>query len=133
MIQFNGSAQLPDNSPKTIQELVQAAIAARTYGTQAQEDDAVNRFGGGRTISEGFMRPEGGDIYMMDAYKNVTNGQASATGWTLPGDFTAVPGGGEPVTDGTDKHFNNGVDPGSRVLWQNTGAAVTIYFDLSFI
>lgn len=130
MIQVNTSIVLANNTVKTILELLQAAIAARTYPSQPQEDAEVSHYGGGVHINEGFFRPVGSDVYMMDAYKGVLNGVADAT--LLAADFTNAPGGGELVTADTEKHFNFGLDLGSRVLFQNSGGNVTIYLDFSF-
>ncbi len=41
---FNGSLLLPTGAAKTLQELVQAAIAARTYPTAQAETDAINAY-----------------------------------------------------------------------------------------
>ena len=131
MISFNGSLVLPDDTPMTLLELVEAAIAARDYGTAAQTTAAANRFPGMR-ITEGFIRPTA-DTYMIDAYKSITaGGHVDAAGWTTPDDFTAEPGGGELINGDIEKHFNNGVDSQSRVLYQNSGDDVVIYCDLSF-
>lgn len=130
MISFNGSLVLPDDTPMTILEMVQAAIAARTYTTQAQEDAAVSRFAGAR-ITEGFFSPAT-DVYMIDAYKGVgPNGKAVAASWA-GADFTAAPGGGEVIGADESKHFNNGVDLNSRVCYQNSGGDVVIYVDFAF-
>ncbi len=53
---FNGSLQLPNNTPKTFQELIQAAILNRTYPTTAAENNAIASFTS-RTVSEGRIRP----------------------------------------------------------------------------
>ena len=129
MIQFNGSVQLPNNSPKTIAELIVAAIAARAYTSAQAKTDARNRLNPA-IVREGFMVAVGTNVYMSDAYKGVTNGVVDAGVWAA-GDFTATPGGGELLLAGDNRHFNNGVDLGSRVLFQASGAPVTLYFDIT--
>lgn len=130
MISFNGSVVLENGVPATLQELVQAAIAERDYGSAAAETSASRRLQGMR-ITEGFIRPQD-EIYMIDAYKGVkANGAVDLAAWTLPDDFTDEPGGGELIEANTEKHFNNGVDAQSRVLFHG-GADVVIYCDLSF-
>lgn len=131
MISFNGSLVLQNNTPATLLELVEAAIAARDYGTAEQTTQAASRFPGTR-ITEGFIRPTA-DVYMIDSYKGIdARGHLVAADWTKPGDFTAEPGGGELINGDIEKHFNNGVDTQSRVLYQNSGDDVVIYCDLSF-
>lgn len=130
MIQFNGSVVLVDGVPATMQELVQAAIAARDYGSAAKTAAEGSRFQGGR-MGEGFLRPTA-DIYMIDAYKGIkATGKVDTASWAAV-DFTAEPGGGELIAQGVEKHFNNGVDIQSRVLFQNSGGNVTVYCDFSF-
>ncbi len=130
MLSFNGCVVLEDGVPATLQELVQAAIVARDYGSAAAETGASSRMQGMR-ITEGFIRPQE-EVYMIDAYKGVqANGAVDVDGWTLPGDFTNEPGGGELIEANVEKHFNNGIDAQSRVLF-HAGADVVIYCDLSF-
>lgn len=130
MLNYNLSAQLPTNTPMTVRQLLAAAVAARTHSSAQVEYDAVARIPA--RVSEGFIRPVGADVYMMDAYKGVgPDGAAVAAQFTLPGDFTAVPGGGELITDGTEKHFNEGFNLGGRLVYQNSGGNVTVYFDVS--
>lgn len=134
MNNFNGSVVLPDNTPLTLQQLIAAAITARTYpaGATNAEQAAIDRFGGGLLSRESIIRPLG-DIYMMDAYAGVLNGTVSNNdGVTLAaGHFTAEPGGGELLAANMVKNLSNGVSPGSRVLFQNTGGDVVIYVDIS--
>ncbi|HKS27834.1 MAG TPA: hypothetical protein VJS44_08445 [Pyrinomonadaceae bacterium] len=130
MTHFNGSAVLTDDTVMTLQELLQAAITARTFPSAQQRTDMVNRFVGGRTIVNGFMHPMA-DIYMMDAYKGVRNGVTIAADWTTPDDFTDEPGGGELLEGDLRRHFDHPIDIGNRVLYQNTGADVVIYFDVT--
>lgn len=130
MISFNGCVVLEDGVPATLQQLVQTAIAAREYGSAAARAAASSRFQGLR-ITEGFIRPQE-EIYMIDAYKGIkANGEVDVAGWTVPDDFTDEPGGGELIEANIEKHFNNGVDAQSRVLYHD-GADVVIYCDLSF-
>jgi hypothetical protein len=112
MISFNGSLVLEDDTPATLLQLVQAAIAARDYGSAAQTTAAANRFPGQR-VTEGFIRPTA-DIYMIDSYKGIRAGGAVIPAdWTTPDDFTDEPGGGELIAADVEKHFNNG----GRYAW----------------
>lgn len=132
MNHFIGSVSLPNDSPKTIQELIQAAISARTYPGAAgaqQKYDAASRITN-LVAEEGFMIPAG-DVYMIDAYKGNLNGVAVAASW-VGADFTGVPGGGIVISGGISRHFNHGAALGSRVLYQNSGADMAIELDVIF-
>lgn len=128
MNQFSGSVSLPNNTPMTIGELVQAAIAARTYPTAQAETDAINR-ANPLIVGEGFVRPKVTDVWMIDAYKGVRNGVVIAADWAA-GDFTMVPGGAQQLIAEESTHFNNGVDLATRVLFQDSGAAVVLHIDV---
>ena len=128
MINFCGSVTLAAGTPKTILELITAAVTARTYGSAEIETDEINRLSPG-IASEGFMRTSGADVYLMDGYKGLTNGSADTTSPLVVGDFTAAPGGGMLIEPDSTIHFNNGVSLGSRVLYSAAGA--TLYLDIS--
>lgn len=134
MNNFNGSVVLPNNTPLTLQQLIAAAITARTYpaGATGAEQAAIDRFGGGLLARQSIIRPLG-DIYMLDAYAGVLNGVVSANDGVVlaAGHFTAEPGGGELLQANMEKTLADGVAPGSRVLFQNTGGDVVIYLDIS--
>lgn len=132
MFRFNGSAVLPDDTPLTAQQLIQAAIEARTYPSAKQKSDAKRRWtsvvSGG-----GFFRPQG-NVYTIDAYKGVRNGivindESDDPIW-IEADFTASPGGGEIVEGGTSRYFDKEIDFGHTVLYQHSGADVVIYFNV---
>ncbi len=128
------SAVLPNDTPKTLLELVRAAILARTYiasgGTTAERmrSEAASRVTGSGS-GDVFVLPTA-DVYIMDAYKGVSaGGVADAAVFTLPDDFTDAPGGGAKLAADTSRRYTFS-DLGSRVAYQNSGGDVIIYFDL---
>lgn len=137
MIIFNGNVVLPDDTPMTYQQLILAAIAARTYSATGavntrEKAAATSRFTA-TPVAELSCWPRG-DIYIMDAFKGVRNGAVIA-GQLLEADFTLSPGGGQIIvaTQGKDyaSGFHaNGVDIGSRVVYQHSGADVVIDLDV---
>lgn len=118
MLQLNTSVVLPDDTPMTFRQLIQAAIAAREYDSAQQETDAINRMSHG-PVREGIIRPMD-NIYLMDAYKDEH----------VEADFTAEPGGGEILLANQVKVLANGMDL-SRLVYQNSGGNVVIYLDIS--
>lgn len=138
---FNGSTVLANGAIKTLQELIVAAITARgvvpaagaVYPTAKSKTDALNRMVGNRSLAEGIIRPMG-DVYMMDVPGGVLNGAVNTNdGVTLAAAaFTASPGGGDLVLANQVKSLFKGLDSGSRVFYNGSGADVVIYIDVSF-
>jgi hypothetical protein len=126
MLTLQGAAKLPANTPKTGQELIAAVIAARSYATAQQQNEAARRWRAA-VKCEGYIEPQG-NVYMMDSYRNVHNGVAATTGWTLPDDFNAEPGGGVVLQGGVSRHFKFTTSLGGRVFY--AAADTVIYFDL---
>lgn len=116
MFTFIGSVSLPNNSPQTLTQLIQSAIAARTtYASQAQEDADKNRYGGNVGLPPGScLRPES-DIYVMTPFKAAM----------LAADFTSAPGGA--ILKANVLHYFHGGLPGNATFFHATGAAVTVH------
>jgi hypothetical protein len=83
-------------------------------------------------VGEVFTRPSGANVYIMHAYKGVgADGVDDPAQFTLPTDFSAVPGGGGVIEDGLSRRIGEGIMPGSWLVFKDSGAPVTIYFDVS--
>lgn len=122
---FNGSIVIGAGEFKTIQELIAAALAARTYASAGSEADAMsraNQFGSG-----GYIIPAAVGCYIIDAYKGVVNGVATQSAWAA-GDFTMAPGGGQPLPAASQTLIAFSL--GNRVIYNSTGAPITIYLDI---
>jgi hypothetical protein len=134
MYNFNGSVKIIGGEFRTYQELIDAALAARTYSADGDEDTAIktrfrNAFNA-TVAAEVFTNPQG-EIYTMDAFKGVRNGVTDQAAWDA-GDFTAEPGGGEKVSQGK---LNPGVfarfQLGNRVIYAEDDTV--IYLDISIL
>lgn len=95
MFVFYGSLKNPAGERHTLSELVAAAINARTYVSAQAKADALSRFRN-VTVCNVAITPKDGTIYLMDAYKGVSNGIVNPA-LLVAGDFTAEPGGGIPL------------------------------------
>lgn len=142
MPKFNSRVYMAAGAIKTIQQLVQEAIAARSYysttgqeGAEAvavispeREADEVARWNCA-TVYKGFFRPVDGTILLMDGYKGVWNGVVTNAhdGITLAeADFdTAAPGQATAWIPGQAKDLE-GVYLGGQVAY----AAANTYIDL---
>lgn len=129
MISYFISTSLPNDTPLTAHELILAAVTARTYATAAQKADAIRRISAGGPAGEIFVRPAA-DVYMMDAYKKVTNGVCDTTSPLVAGDFTALPGGGIVLGADISRRVGNGADLKHRVFFQASGGAVRVDFEI---
>jgi hypothetical protein len=135
MLTFIGSVQLPDSTPMTLQDLIVSAIAQRNYSADNTQNAALRAQEQARwkraLKAEGFVEPQG-DVYMIDAYKNVRNGVAAAPGnWpTMAADFTSANGGGARLQFQVSRHFKFQSSFGSRVLYQASGGPVQIYLEI---
>jgi hypothetical protein len=124
MIRFTGSAQITPGQIKTLSELIEAAIGARALDTEhtaAVRTSNASRFKNAN-IQEGSIRTEGGQVYVMDRWRNAH----------IAGDFTAIPGGGVPLSDGSERHLTSGESTGSTVIYNGEAVNVTLYIDVVF-
>lgn len=117
---------------RTWQELIIAAIDARTFVampgmTAVQVKAAYKAWFIAKHAAETFINPAA-NIYMIDAFKGVLNGVTTQATWAA-GDFTAVPGGGELLTEG--KRHGHKFELGSRVVY--SAVDVTIYLDVVLV
>lgn len=76
MSMFTGRVSIGLGAIKTLQELIQTAVAARTFPTQQQEDEEVSRWS--CVIAErGTLQPVDGTLLMINAYGGVLNGKVN--------------------------------------------------------
>jgi hypothetical protein len=125
-----GAITLADSTPKTLLELLAAMISARTFDADASTNTTMMKAQLNRSsplpAGEVFVEATG-DFYMVDAYKGVNNGAVDATKWAAA-DFTTR---GAKLIGGINRRIGNGADMGQRVVYQNTGAPITFYFDIT--
>lgn len=74
---FTGEVTINAGEIKTLQQLVQTAIAARTFPTAQQETDEISRWDGA-IARDGTMAPVDGPVSVMKAYAGVLNGKVSS-------------------------------------------------------
>lgn len=138
MTNYNGSVVLPDDTPMTYQQLIHAAIAARTYSAVGATNTKLRAAETSRftaaPVAEIVNRPQG-DIYCIDGYKGLRNGAVIPGVW-VEADFTAEPGGGELLMATQTKELGSGyhcnaVDIGTRILYQKSGVSVVCYLDVT--
>src|SRR4051812_7827683 len=118
MIRFIGATTLPDDTPLTCQQLIQAAILDRTYDSESIRDAAAARMRSA-TVGESFATPAVDGVFAIDAYKGVRNGEV-IEGELVEADFAD----GEPLEGGTSRRVGNGLPLGSTVVYQKTGVDV---------
>lgn len=128
---FQGSVKILAGTFKTWQELIEAAIEARTYSADgptnlARKEDAKSRFrstGATKVI----VKAKAGNIFVSDAYKFVKNGAVTA-GW-VAGDFTAEPGGGFllPFFADSQQHELNSVQLGNQVVYAAADTVIYVF------
>lgn len=88
---FNGQVKITGGQFKTWYQLIIAAIAARDWDSQEQEDAAVSRWR--QAICTHIRFKPDVNMYTIDAFKGIINGVVTQADWAA-GDFTASPGGG---------------------------------------
>lgn len=124
-----GAATLPNDTPMTFLELALSIINARTFDADAGENTARKNAALSRArplfAGEVFIEPSD-NIYMVDAYKGVTNGVVVGADWA-DADFTA---GGAVLAAGVSRRIGNGANLNERVVYQNSGADVTVYLEI---
>lgn len=120
---YNGRTQLLAGGIKTLQEIIQDAITARTYATAQAKADEVSRWCGA-IGAQGSLRPVDGELLIMDAARGVLNGRVSNyDGHTMiAGDFTNT---GSSFVPGQVKDLR-GVALGSLLVY----AVADTYIDL---
>jgi len=130
MYSFNDNCNLVGGVPATVQELIAAAITARTYSAVPATDatrkaDEISRWRA-TNCARLIIRPIDGDILMVDAYKSVINGVVTQSGWAA-GDFTT----GEPVAVTQNKTLQspglgNTIGLGDKVLFAAVNTIINI-------
>ncbi len=130
---FNGSVKITGGEFRTLQELITAAINARTYSADGPTNttlkaDAVSRIKAAQSMELRLSTKTGaGDVYMMDAFKGVRNGVTTQASLAA-GDFTAEPGGGEVLKATVVKQLQVGRQELSNRLIYAAADAI-IYID----
>lgn len=84
MLNFSGRVVLPNETPKTIGELIRAAIDLRDL-TPAQKSAEKSRWNPAICF-EGFVMPAADGVYMLNAFKGVRNGVLRQHAHALPPD-----------------------------------------------
>lgn len=120
MYSFNATVTLPDDTPMTAHQLIQATLTARTYATAQQEADAKSRFYNA-VVAELIVIPAD-DILTGDAFRRVTNGVCDSN--FDENDLTS-----DLVANAVKK-----ISPcalSNRVFYQNSGGNVNMDFECS--
>jgi hypothetical protein len=125
---FNGSVSIGAGQFRTLQELIAAAVATRTYTSAQIKAEAISRLMNQLGINGGYITPAAIGLYMIDAYKGVRNGVVTSQADWAAIDFTASPGGGQPLPAAALILLPSSV--ATRVIYNSTGAPITIYVDV---
>lgn len=125
---FNGSVKIAAGTFKTWQELIIAAVTARTYASADEEARVVSMWKG--QIAAYMRFNPAANIYTADAWKGNVNGTITQSAWAA-GDFTGSPGGGELFASGAEYEIRQPVALANRVVY--AVGDTTIYLDVTTI
>ncbi len=134
-VTYEGSLKILSGEIRTWQELLIAAINARVYSADsainaAQRALAIGHFRGAQVYVRRLLPM--GHVFTIDAFKSNKQGVLDQSGWTLPEDVTAIPGGGNQMDGGVEYRRNWKLSIASVAVYAWDGAAsadTTIYVE----
>lgn len=125
---FKGNIKIIAGEIHTWQELILVAIEARTYSADGPTNTKLKRQAKERVpAAHAFIRRflPSANIFIVDAYKGNTNGTINQAAWTLPGDLTASPGGGDQY-DGGVEYKRHRVGLASEAIYAAADATINV-------
>lgn len=133
---FNGSVVIPLNEFRTYEELIVAALAARTFDAVTPANNVILKAKAQSIVKAAsaaivFTMPRG-NIYTMDNHrKGAVVGGVTDQAAFVAADFTNTPGGGELLQGGKvyPGHIALRFDLGSRLVY--AGAETIIDLDVT--
>lgn len=97
---FQGRVKILAGTFKTWQQLIIAAVTARTYVSAEAKTRDISMWRS-QVTSKFVFKAIAGNIYTVNAWKGNNNGTVDQAAWAA-GDFTASPGGGSLFDGGVE-------------------------------
>lgn len=116
MLTFNGRVKITGGTFKTWQELIIAAITARTYVSAEAKARDLSMWRG--AVAQYVKFTPLLNVYIANSWKGNVNGVLTQSAWAA-GDMTASPGGGKPLDGGIEYIFGAGtrVELANRMVY----------------